>query len=222
MLPGGYRSFFSHAFPSIHPPLKNTLPPPPPMVFFYYAVDIFLEPEPKPFCSAQSCHLIFTKEYVPHPLAGPPYFRCPLYHFKANFKFITVKKDGYEEYLKQRLRFSCVAVDHNGNRVGSLFNGRPVSVQPKNRGSWMVKAVYEIVLPGPGPRPCLYNSYTEMVKCGVNVNFEWKDEGEDKFRVVKAYLKMKDMNRKPVWERHGANVLLNAIGRKRGEEENAQ
>ncbi|GAU36215.1 hypothetical protein TSUD_363700 [Trifolium subterraneum] len=131
MLPGGYRSFFSDAFPSIHPPLNNnTLPPPPPM---------------------------------------------------------------------------------------------PISVQLKNRGR-MGKAVYETVLPGPGPRPYLYNSYTEMVKCRVNVNFEWKDEGEDRFRVVKAYLKMKDMNQKPVWERHGAIVLLDAIGgRKRGEEEeNAQ
>ncbi|MCI78724.1 hypothetical protein A2U01_0099995, partial [Trifolium medium] len=56
----------------------------------------------------------------------------------------------------------------------------------------------------------------------LNVNFEWKGEGEDRFHVESAHLKMKDMNGKPVWGRHGAIVLLNAIGRKRGVEEAAQ
>jgi hypothetical protein len=46
MFSGGYRSFFSAAFPSIHH--RNTAPPPPPLppcVYFTYAIDIFLQGE---------------------------------------------------------------------------------------------------------------------------------------------------------------------------------
>ncbi|WJX86629.1 hypothetical protein P8452_68915 [Trifolium repens] len=47
MFSGGYRSFFSAAFPSIHH--GNTAPPPPPplppCVYFTYAIDIFLQGE---------------------------------------------------------------------------------------------------------------------------------------------------------------------------------
>ncbi|PNX95044.1 rossmann-fold NAD(P)-binding domain protein [Trifolium pratense] len=68
------------------------------------------------------------------------------------------------------------------------FGCKPVLVQPKILG---IKAVYDTVLPVPGPR--LSTIYTKM-----------------------------DMNGKPVWERHDAIVLLNAIGRKRGEEEEVQ
>jgi hypothetical protein len=137
-----------------------------------------------------------------------------LYHPKAKRNYIKVKKEGCEEYLKQKMTFSCVAISRIGiKRAGSLFSGcKAVSAQPDNLG---VMVVFERVLPVPVG---LSVSYTEMVKCRIEVTCSWKGDEEDKFFVNFIYLTMKDMNGKPLLERHGAAVVLNAIhnGERRG------
>jgi hypothetical protein len=71
ILPGGYRSFFLDAFPSIHPPLKNPPPPLlPPNAFFFYAVDIFLLGEQQPLYSLHGAQNIDTFKLL---------YRCTLY-----------------------------------------------------------------------------------------------------------------------------------------------
>jgi hypothetical protein len=105
------------------------------------------------------------------------------------------------------MTFSCVAINWIGiKRAGSLFSGcKPVSAQPDNLG---VMVVFETVLPVPTG---LSISYTEMIKCQIEVTCSWKGDEEDKFHVRFVCLTMKDMNGKPLLERDGAAVILNAI-----------
>ncbi|KAK2406040.1 F-box protein [Trifolium repens] len=120
VLPGGYRSFFLDAFPSIHPPLNNPLPPLPPKLFFFFAVDIFLDGEQQqpPLYSLHSAEL--------------------------------VKKEGCLDYLKQKLTLSCVAIDPKGSTkcAGSLFSPGCKAVAAK-RVVLGVEVVFETVLPVP-------------------------------------------------------------------------
>jgi hypothetical protein len=210
VLPGGYRTFFLDAFPSIHPPLNNPLPPPP-IATFFYAVDIFLHEEQQPLYSLHTFTFNKTHEYV-----GRPIFRILFAHLSPKRKYIKVKKEGCEEYLKQKLTFSCVAIDHKGiKRAGSLFSGcKAVSAQPDHLGLG-VMVVFEKVLPVPAG---LSVSYTEMMKCRIEVTCSWEGKREDKFFVNFIYFTMIDMNGKPLLERHGAAVILNAIqnGERRG------
>ncbi|MCH83729.1 F-box protein [Trifolium medium] len=221
LLPGGYRSFFLDAFPSIHPPLNNPLPPPlpPAMARILYAVDIYLngeEGEQQPLYSLHTLQFIETYEYTPHPLTGPRIFKFVLVHSKGMMNFIKVKKEGCEEYLKQKLTFSCMAIDPRGRKraAGSLFTSgcKAVSAEPVTLG---VMVVFESVLPVPAG---LSNFYTEMIKCRVVVTCCWKGDKEDKCFVNFVYFTMKDMNGKPLVDRHGAAIILNAIqnGERRG------
>ncbi|MCH92793.1 F-box family protein, partial [Trifolium medium] len=147
----------------------------------------------------------------------PPVFRFELYHGKAKLNFIKVKKEGCLEYLKQKLTFSCVAIDPIGiKRAGSLFTYGCKAVSAKSVIlGWWVEVLFETVLPVPAG---LSNFYTEMIKCQITVTFDWEGEREDKFRVKFVYFTMKDMNEKPLLDRHGAAVILNAIqnGGRRG------
>jgi hypothetical protein len=211
-LPGGYRTFFSDAFPSVHPPLNNPLPPPiPPIAGFYYAVDIFLNGEQQPLYSLHGAQIIDTYEYTSHPLAGPRIFKLALCH-TPKLNFIKVKKEGCLEYLKQKLSFNCVAIDPKGiKRAGSLFtNGCNCKAVLAKRVILGVEVLFETVLPVPAG---LSNLYTEMIKCRIEVMCRWEGKGEeeDKLRVRFVCLTMKDMNGKPLLERDGAAVILNAI-----------
>jgi hypothetical protein len=214
ILLGGYRTFFLDAFPSIHPPLNNPLPPLPPKLFFFYAVDIFLHGEQQPFYSLHGAQMVFTySEYYSHPLLDPPIFKFELCHREAaEMNFIKVKKEGCLEYLKQKLSFNCVAIDPKGiKRAGSLFtNGCNCKAVLAKRVILGVEVLFETVLPVPAG---LSNLYTEMIKCRVEVMCRWEGEGEeeDKLRVRFVCLTMKDMNGKPLLERDGAAVILNAI-----------
>jgi hypothetical protein len=185
------------------------------MAFFFYAVDIFLHGEQQPLYSLHVAQLIDTFEYTSHPLADPPVFRFELYHSKAKVNFIKVMKEGCLKYLKEKLTFSCVAIDPNRiKRAGSLFTYgcKAVSAKPVVLG---VEVLFETVLPVPAG---LSISYTETMKCRIKVTCSWEGKGEDKFRVRFVYFTMKDMDGKPLLDRHGAAVILNAIhnGERRG------
>ncbi|GAU15671.1 hypothetical protein TSUD_109290 [Trifolium subterraneum] len=162
ILPGGYRTFFSDAFPSIHSPdlnIINHLPSPPCIMRFYYAVDIFLHGQPHPFSSLRANDLVYAAEYeyrshsVHHNLA----FRFGLSHQKHKSEnFIKVKKQGFEEYLKQNLTFSCVVIETKEiKRAGSLFTRgcKPVEVTAI---SGRVYVLFGTLLPS------LSNMYTQM------------------------------------------------------------
>jgi hypothetical protein len=214
ILLGGYRTFFLDAFPSIHPPLNSSpLLPLPPVASFFYAVDIFLHGEQQqPFYSLHGPQIVFTySEYYSHPLLDPPIFKFELCHREAaEMNFIKVKKEGCLEYLKQKLSLNCVAIDPKGiKRAGSLFTNGCKAVLAK-RVILGVEVLFETVLPVPAG---LSNLYTEMIKCRIEVMCRWEGKGEeeDKLRVRFVCLTMKDMNGKPLLERDGAAVILNAI-----------
>ncbi|KAK2424800.1 F-box protein [Trifolium repens] len=210
--PGGYRTFFSNAFPTIHSPLNIIINPPPsphPNIRFYYAVDIFLHGQPYPFCSHAS-QPIQTFEFLNtrNPSVNGRGFEFGLYRPRHESKeFIKVKKQGYEEYLKQNLTFSCVVIETNvTKRAGSLFTPgcKPVSVQP----AWMrgrVNVVFETLLPS------LSNLYTQMVICRTKVECDWLGDAEDKFCVKSVCSTFTDMNGKPVKHKHAIIIILNAI-----------
>ncbi|CAJ2664819.1 unnamed protein product [Trifolium pratense] len=186
---------FCDAFPSIHPPLNNPLPP---KAFFFYAIDIYLHGEPHPLYSLYTPQLIYTSEYTSHPLADPPIFRFALDHGKAKVNFIKVKKEGCLEYLKQKLTFSCVAIDPIGIKLrGSLFTSGCTAVSATHviLGRW-VKVLFETALPMPVG---LSNIYTKMMKCGMELTCSWEGDGEDKLFVNFIYITMKDMNEKPLF-----------------------
>ncbi|XP_045791950.1 F-box protein At2g27310-like [Trifolium pratense] len=228
MFPYGYRSFFSDAFPSIHHP--NTPPPPPPhRANFNYAIDIFLQGEQEEerlplyanvqyqYINIKTCRHSKKKNKKKQKnisTGGSNAFKLfpnTCYSLYPNLKFIPVKKDGCEEYLKEKLKLSCVLVSSRydliprRNRAWGLFSSscKPdVYVSTSKR--WAV-ATYETVMPG------LFKYYTEMVKFQMDVNCRWEDGEEDRFYVSYIMFRMKDMNGKLVKEEDAAKVLLNAI-----------
>ncbi|GAU15673.1 hypothetical protein TSUD_109310 [Trifolium subterraneum] len=156
ILPGGYRTFFSDAFPSIHSPDLNIInhpPSPPCTIRFYYAVDIFLHGRPHPFSSLRANDLLHTAEYEYNPHSSVPgsmAFQFGLLQQKHKSEnFIKVKKQGFEEYLKQNLTFSCVFIETKEiKRAGSLFTRgcKPVEVKPAAIPG-RVYVVFETLLP---------------------------------------------------------------------------
>ncbi|CAJ2663306.1 F-box protein at2g27310-like protein [Trifolium pratense] len=224
--PGGCRSFFSDAFPSLHH-RNNPPPPPPPPKFpsvadFAYVFDVFLQGE-RERERELLCANIGSQSIKIGTCGATRSFRfvdsCDLWNI---LNFIPVKKDGCEEYLKEKLRFSCVLISSLYSEIssrstikhaGSLFRPccKPVSVTTNN-GS--VVAVYETLLPMAG----VWEYFTEMVKCEVKVKCEWKNEEEDKFYVRRIKIRMEDMDGIVVNENQAAIILMNAIenGERRG------
>ncbi|MCH82286.1 F-box protein, partial [Trifolium medium] len=207
-LPGGYRTFFSDAFPSIHSHDLNTINPPPPspplFIRFYYAVDVFLHGQPHPFSSLCATQLVQTRQVFDDFMG----FKFRLYPLKHKLKnFIKVKKQGFEEYLKQNLTLSCVVIETKVSKhAGSLFTPgcKPVEVKPAAT-SGRVKVIFETLLPS------LSNLYTQMIKCRTKIVCGWQGDAEDKFCVKCVYSTFKDMNGKRLLERHAAIIILNAI-----------
>jgi hypothetical protein len=223
MFSGGYRSFFSAAFPSIHH--RNTAPPPPPpplppCVYFTYAIDIFLqgEQEQEPLYAEIQEQQINIKTYpssclrkISSTVGSDAYFASSM--MNSNLKVIPVNKVGCEEYLKEKLRLSCVLISSRHDPkfpklcAGGMFSSscKPVvSVKTSNRTRWVV-AVYETVMPG------LCKDYTEMVKFKVKVECGWVGGKEDRLYVKYINFRMEDMNGKHLKEVDAAKALLNAI-----------
>ncbi|PNX70495.1 F-box family protein, partial [Trifolium pratense] len=120
-----------------------------------------------------------------------------------------VKKHGCVEYLEEKLRLSCVVMEPNIKRAGSLFRTscKPVVSFTTNKrnpkAKRLVKAVYETVMPG--------MCYTEMVKFKVKVKCDWEDGEEDRFNVRSIEFIMENMNGIRLMRDEAAIVLLNAI-----------
>lgn len=196
----GYRSFFSDAFPAIHH--RNHYTPPPQEYSFICLFHVCLQGEREPLFASIDLNII--KECYP----DVPYKVYSKYDSpwgNLNFKYMHVKEEGCEEYLKENLRLSWVVIETHQKRAGSLFcsSVKPVSVEHVS-ASLETKVVYETMMPG------LSEDYTEMVKCKVKVTCHRKG-GDDGFYVNNLELQMKDMNGKSVWEKHGTKVLLNVI-----------
>ncbi|GAU31971.1 hypothetical protein TSUD_359160 [Trifolium subterraneum] len=193
---GGYRSFFSDVFPSIH--YRNNPPPPPPVTRFIYAFDVSLhgEQECKPLFTSLQIQRIETEEeyYLPRPIN----------FYKRNLNFIHVKIEECEEYLEEKFKLNCVVIEPYRKRAGSLFHWSCKLVSVKQAFS-RVEVVYETVMPG------LWEFYTMMVKCEVKVTCFWEDEKEDTLYVRSIKFAMEDMKGKPLLGKHAAIVLLNAI-----------
>ncbi|XP_045791953.1 F-box protein At2g27310-like [Trifolium pratense] len=199
--PGGHRSFFYDAFPSIR--YRNNPPPPPQDTSLCYAVDIYLLGEQKPFRTFFQIQKITIKKY---DYWWPTF--CEV-NSGGNVDFVKVKKHGCVEYLEEKLRLSCVVMEPNIKRAGSLFRTscKPVVSFTTNKrnpkAKRLVKAVYETVM----PRMC----YTEMVKFKVKVKCDWEDGEEDRFNVRSIEFRMEKMNGIRLMRDEAAIVLLNAI-----------
>jgi len=155
--PGGYRSFFSHAYPSIHYYNQshclyrsiNKL---------IHAIDISLHGEPKP---------LFTKTRV------QPMNRFTIYSngkiFLRDYSSletqIPVKKERWDwtEYLHENLRLSWVIIDPIQNRAAGLFRSscKPLSV---NQMLTKIEVMYSTMMAG--------QKWQVKVKC------RWKDGGD--------------------------------------------
>ncbi|WJX86627.1 hypothetical protein P8452_68913 [Trifolium repens] len=216
---GSYRSFLFDAFSSIHH--RNHLPQPP-IINFSYAVDIFFEGEHEReplYTNIEyqriSSHCMWCNSSVAIDVC---FKFCASNMVDSNLNFIEVKKDGCEEYLKEKLRLSCVLISSRyckissriRNRAWGLFSSscKPI-VYPTNNKRWVV-AEYETVMPG------LLDCYCddcemEMVKFKVKVKCGWKGGEEDRFYVKSIEFKMEDMNGKGLKEEYAARVLLNAV-----------
>ncbi|GAU31966.1 hypothetical protein TSUD_359110 [Trifolium subterraneum] len=110
------------------------------------------------------------------------------------------------EYLEEKLRLSCVVMEPNRKRAGSLFRTSCKPVVSFTTNKRYLKAVYETVMPG----RCNYY-YTEMVKFKVKVKCDWEDGEEDRFYVRCIEFRMEDMKGKRPMKDEAAIVLLDAI-----------
>ncbi|GAU31970.1 hypothetical protein TSUD_359150 [Trifolium subterraneum] len=128
MFPGGYRSFFSDAFPSIHhrniPP-----PPPPPKAYFTYAIDLFLHGEREPLYTEIEYQPINIKTYPRHApwwistVGSDAYFQIHAYTINERgvvALYETVMPGLYDELVKFQFYVRCIDLrmeDMNGKHL---------------------------------------------------------------------------------------------------------
>ncbi|KAK2353356.1 hypothetical protein QL285_090984 [Trifolium repens] len=194
-----WNSFFVTGVDPKSPPLS-------PVANFTYSVDIFLQGERvrEPlYTNIQYQRINLQGSLQGRSPGGDDYFEFHASNsVNSNLNFIPIKKDGCEEYLKEKLRLSCVLISSRYSRYDptpyrkrawGLFSSscNPISVTTNKK---RVEAVYETVM----PKLSYYCncSYTEMVKFKVKVKCGWKGGEEDKFYVKCIEFRMEDMNGK--------------------------
>ncbi|CAI8607877.1 unnamed protein product [Vicia faba] len=190
--PGGYRSFFSNAFPSLHCNNNNnnnnsqfnSIDPPP--IHLLYLIDMYAEGESCPRFTMSRFTEVGSDDYpdIPRPLCF----------------YITEKTEDWMDHFQDNLRLNWIVINQTQNSARSLFSPvcKPVSIK---RTCMTKEVVYEKVMPG----QC--KDYTEMVKCYMKVTCSLKsDHNETHFETG-----MEDMNGKRVLERHANMIILNAF-----------
>jgi len=155
--PGGYRSFFSDAFPSIHyynQSPRSYLP----TNKLIHAIDISLHGEPKP---------LFTKIRVQPMNRFTVYSNGKIFlgDYSSLETEIPVKKERWDwtEYLHENLRLSWVIIDPIQNCAAGLFRSscKPLSV---NQMLTKIEVAYSTMMAGQ--------------KWQVKVTCRWKGGGD--------------------------------------------
>lgn len=196
--PGGYRSFFSDVFPSLHYSNNNNshvhcIDHPP--IYILHLIDMYLEGESHPRFTMSKLAVVEWNSKADDYCAFPQ-----LLHV-----YMAGEKERRMDYFQDNLRLNWIVINKTQNCARSLFgpSSKPVSIK---RISNMIEVVCENVMPG----QC--KDYTEMVKCYMKVKvtctLDSDDYGANKGRLEVG---MEDMNGKRVLNRHANMIILNAI-----------
>ncbi|XP_058746971.1 F-box protein At2g27310-like [Vicia villosa] len=196
--PGGYRSFFSDVFPSLHSSNNNNSQvhsiDHPPMCILHL-IDMYLEGESHPRFSMSKSTVVESNSNADGYCAFPH-----LLHV-----YIPGNKELWMDYFQDNLRLNWIVINETQNCARSLFgpSSKPVSIK---RTSNTIEVVCKNVMLG----QC--KDYTEMVKCYMKVkitcNLDSNYNGRNKGRLEVG---MEDMNGKRVLARHANMIILNAI-----------
>ena len=190
--PGGYRSFFSDAFPSLHHH-KNSHCSYPPTIELIHVVDVFVQGKP-----------LFSRVLVERlNTNNSPYFFRYIFDVKlegSNLGHIYCHEE-YNEYLQENLRLSWVVIDPTRKRAANLFCSgvKPLSVKPF-LGHYRV--VYAMEMAGES------QVRTKMIICLVRI---WCFFNKDGLHLKGVLAKMDDMDGNLVGVEQGVTILLNAI-----------
>ncbi|KAL5062626.1 hypothetical protein RYX36_024363 [Vicia faba] len=196
--PGGYRSFFSNAFPSLHCNNNNnnnnsqfnSIDPPP--IYLLHLIDMYVEGESCPRFTMSKLTEVGLNTNADDYRDIPRLLRV----------YITEKTEDWMDYFQDNLKLNWIVINKTQKYARSLFGPvcKPVSIK---RTSMTIEMVYEKVMPG----QC--KDYTEMVKCYVKVTCMKSDY--DGRNVECFEVGMEDMNGKRVLERHANMIILNAF-----------
>jgi len=192
--PGGYRSFFSDAFPSLHHH-KNSHCSYPPTTELIHVIDVFVHGKP-----------LFSRVLVePLNTDNFPYFSRSIFDVKfddSNLGHIySWVNEGYNEYLQENLRLSWVVIDPTRKRAANLFRSsvKPIMVIP-----WVnhYEVVYAMEMAGES------HVRTKMINCVVRVFCFFN---EDELHLKRVLSKIEDMDGCLVGVEQCVTILLNAI-----------
>lgn len=205
--PGGYRSFFSDAFPVIRPDqTKRT-----------QFIPCFQGNMPE-LISAVDIHygdeLIFSKVVVTN--TGDKSFRhfsfwVDMLENKETVK-IPLKFEGDEdkcmEELQENLKLSWIVIDPTRKRAVNVSSFGPVSVQPYWNG-YDIQVIFATILSG--------DNSSELVECRIVATFGCKEGKYVKFRELNMY--MEDMHMRRLSGEKSLKILEEAM--ERGERKKA-
>jgi len=201
--PGGYHSFFSDAFPSLHHRTNShcSYPPSPDLI---HAVDMYIDGEP--VFSRIGVESFDTEEYkywciyFISDVTCYGWKRMPMGHIRIPVNASWI------EYLQENLKLSWIVIHPTRKRAASLFRYtcKPISVTRRRKYKDVThEVVYGTVIAG----ECQVRS--EMVNCHVKVMC--CKNGGDGLDVMRVVIEMEDMNRDLVTVKQGVSILHNAI-----------
>ncbi|KEH34429.1 putative F-box domain-containing protein [Medicago truncatula] len=194
--PGGYRSFFSDAFPSLHNHKNNnSYRFYPPTTELIHVVDVFVHGKP-----------LFSRVLVEHLNTNNfPYFSRNIFDVKFDYSNLDhihfLVNEEYNEYLQENLRLSWVVIDPTRKRAAKLFCS---SVEPLSVIPWLnhYEVVYAMVMAGES------QVRTKMINCVVRVFCFFN---EDELHLRRVLSRMEDVDGCLVGVEQGVTILLNAI-----------
>jgi hypothetical protein len=192
--PGGYRSFFSDAFPSLHH-LNNSHCSYPPGIDLIHAVDIYIHGE----------HLISRVRVQSLKSTWTP-FSLDLIHLMFDDLYMgRIHNETWKEYLEEKdLRLSWIVIDPTRKRAANLI--------PFSRKPYMVarcvyrygRCEYEMLC-----EKAMAGEYQVPMKCQVRVTCFSNADG---LYLKNVAVRMKDMIRRNIVGRTQCiKILLNAI-----------
>ncbi|RDY01086.1 F-box protein, partial [Mucuna pruriens] len=196
-IPGGHRSIFSDAFPSLHHSSLRPHRPHPPPPELISAVDIYYQG--KPVFSRVKRTKTQKNWFLTSPLWVDALEPKELIPTKVKFRR---KDEGWLKHLEESLSMSWIIVDPTRGRAANVSSRRAVSA----RRHWLtreVEVVYAVGMAGERQRA------TEKVQCVVKVTCCGKVGGE--LHVREVNLVMEDTEGRQVSGKEGLAILQSAM-----------
>jgi len=203
--PGGYHSFFSDAFPSLHHLNNNSHCSYPPTIDLIHAFDIYIHGE----CLTSS---VRVQSLNTNCLSFSDLFHVTF----DDFNMGHIHNEEWEEYVAENLRLSWtdlrlswIVIDpirkHAANLIRSSCIPSSVGQTMHWWGPGEHKILYEMVMAG----ECQVPTEMEMVKCKVSVSCFPNDDG---LHLKEVVVRMNDMiSGNLVGLNQCVAILLNAI-----------